>query len=134
MRSILVDTGVFVALFDKDDDHHQRALRFIEHKDAALITTLPVVAETMALLSFSLETQIEFLEWLAAGAVLDTEIRSDLDRISEIMRKYADLPADFADASLVALAERRSVLNIASFDRDFSVYRTKDKRRFKNLS
>lgn len=98
-----------------------------------LVTTTPVIAETMALLSFSLQTQLEFLEWCAIDLTIDAELQGDLDRIAAIMRKYADLPADFADASLVALAERRGILTVATIDRDFSIYRTKDKKRFRNV-
>ena len=133
VRSILVDTGILVAVFDSSDPHHQRALQFLDHEDMRLITTTPVVAETMALLGFSLQSQLEFLEWCAIDLTIDTELQGDIERIAAIMHKYADLPADFADASLVALAERRSILNVATIDRDFSVYRTKDKKRFRNL-
>ncbi|BDI34196.1 hypothetical protein CCAX7_62470 [Capsulimonas corticalis] len=40
------------------------------------------------------------------------------------MSKYNDRPMDFADASLVALAERLSLTKIFTVDRnDFSTYR-----------
>lgn len=133
MRSILVDTGALVAAFDNADRHHRRALQFLDQEDMQLVTTTPVIAETMALLSFSLQTQLEFLEWCAIDLTIDAELQGDLDRIAAIMRKYADLPADFADASLVALAERRGILTVATIDRDFSIYRTKDKKRFRNV-
>ena len=49
------------------------------------------------------------------------------------MEKYEDLPADFADASLLALCERRGIETIASFDKDFDVYRTKGRKRLRNV-
>lgn len=120
-------------MFDNSDVYHAPALRFLEHKNVELVTSLPVVAEVMALLSFSLDTQLEFLQWLDKGLTIDTELHGDLGRIAEIMRKYADLPADFADASLVAVAERLGVISVASIDKDFAVYRTKDKKPFRNV-
>jgi predicted nucleic acid-binding protein len=54
-------------------------------------------------------------------------------RIVEIMRKYADLPADFADAALVAMCERRGIGSVASLDRHFDVYRTADRKRLRNV-
>jgi predicted nucleic acid-binding protein len=40
------------------------------------------------------------------------------------MTKYSDLPMDFADASLVAVAERMGLSRVFTLDRsDFSVYR-----------
>ena len=57
----------------------------------------------------------------------------DLPRIRAILDKDADLPADFADASLVALCERLKVIRVASVDSDFMIYRTRDRRPLRNL-
>ena len=51
-------------------------------------------------------------------------------RAEAIMAKYADLPADLADALLVAAAEATDDLEIITIDRDFRVYRTADGRAF----
>lgn len=59
--------------------------------------------------------------------------RGNLPQIRAVLEKYADLPADFADASLVALCERIKVWDVASVDGDFTIYRGRDKRRFNNL-
>lgn len=41
-----------------------------------------------------------------------------------LMKKYQDLPMDFADATLVSIAQDLDIYNIATFDRkDFSIYR-----------
>jgi len=42
------------------------------------------------------------------------------------------MPADFADASLIALAERLNLSRVASVDSDFAVYRTLGKRALVN--
>jgi len=65
--------------------------------------------------------------------VIDTETRGDFPRIRAILDKYGDLPADFADASLVALCERLKTTAIASVDRDFTIYCTRDRNSFRNL-
>ena len=58
----------------------------------------------------------------------------DHSALARIMSKYADLPCDYADASLVWLAEKTGVLQIATIDDgDFSVYRVRGRRRFKIL-
>jgi hypothetical protein len=50
----------------------------------------------MFLLDFSVEAQTKFLEWVVAGGLeVDQETMADAPRIIEIMRKHADLPADF---------------------------------------
>lgn len=63
---------------------------------------------------------------------IDEHLVADLPRIGQILQKYADLPADFADASLLAMCERRRVTRIATLDRDVDVYRMNDGRALTN--
>jgi hypothetical protein len=54
--------------------------------------------------------------------------------LARIMARYADLPCDYADATLIALAEASGVMQIATIDqRDFSVYRARGRKRFRIL-
>jgi predicted nucleic acid-binding protein len=48
----------------------------------------------------------------------------------ELTIKYSDLPMDFADACLVLLAEKIDMNQIATIDRDFTIYRIKGRKRF----
>ena len=45
------------------------------------------------------------------------------DIIKELTEKYRDLPMDFPDSCLVLLAEKMGLNEIATIDRDFSIYR-----------
>ncbi len=47
----------------------------------------------------------------------------DYARIAELNQRYADLPGDFADLTLVTLSERLDIAEILSLDSDFDVYR-----------
>ena len=47
-------------------------------------------------------------------------------RLRGLMQKYRDRPMDFADASLVVLAEDLNVRRIFTLDSDFLFYRTED--------
>jgi len=54
--------------------------------------------------------------------------------LARIILKYADLPCDYADASLIWLAEKTGVLQIATIDQgNFSAYRVRGRRRFRIL-
>jgi uncharacterized protein len=64
---------------------------------------------------------------------IDDALRDDLPRIAEIMKKYRDLPANLADASLVARGERRAIKTVASTNADFDVYRLPRGKSFKNV-
>ncbi len=50
---------------------------------------------------------------------------SSLRALATRMDKYADLPMDLADATLLWVAEREGVLDVLTLDRrDFGIYRT----------
>ena len=133
-RRAAIDSGPLVALFDASDKYHARALEFLEAYKGTLYSTNAVITEVMYLLSFSVQAQVDFLQWLVDGALEIVEIAvPDMIRIIEITKKYADLPMDFADASLVVICERMGIKNVASIDSDFNVYRTKNRATLKNI-
>jgi hypothetical protein len=131
--NIAVDTGPLVALFNRDDAQHRAAERFLARATSALVTNVAVVTEALYLLGFSTQVQTDFLQWAVVGLEVDEATAEDFPRIIEVMNKYADLPADFADASLVALCERRGIREVATLDKDFDVYRTADRKRLRNV-
>jgi len=133
VTDIVVDSGPLIALFDGSDAYHGRALTFIKGLTGTLVTNLPVVTEVVYMLDFSAQAQRDFLFWAEQALTIDTGTHIDFPRIRAILEKYADLPADFADASLVALCERLRTTRVASVDSDFTIYRTRDRQTFRNL-
>jgi predicted nucleic acid-binding protein len=110
------------------------SIKFIKDNNSELVTTLASVTETLHLLDFNRNAQIDFLGWVNAGAVTLEPISSDdLQRIKELTIKYSDLPMDFADACLVLLGEKLNISTVATIDRDFDVYRLKGKKPFTTL-
>ena len=133
-NTVLIDSGVLIALFDTSDNYHLQAVEFIKTNKAKLITSLAVITEVCYLLDFSIEAQLDFLRWVRQGAIdIENLIITDLDRLIDLCRKYSDLPMDFADATLVVLAERLDIKNIATVDSDFYIYRFKNKQSFNNV-
>jgi predicted nucleic acid-binding protein len=133
VRSIIVDAGPLIALFDRGDRHHRRAVEFIRNHGTGLVTNLPVLTEASFLLRFSVGAQRDLLWWAHQSLQIDQDTAADLPRIIDLLEKYGDLPADFADVSLVALAERLNVSQVASVDRDFAIYRRSGRGRFENV-
>jgi predicted nucleic acid-binding protein len=134
MKKILIDSGPLIALFDRNDKYHLASVKFIKNNNSELVTTLASVTETLHLLDFNRNAQIDFLGWVNVGAVtLETITSIDLQRIKELTIKYSDLPMDFADACLVFLAEKFNISTVATIDRDFDVYRLKGKKPFTTL-
>jgi predicted nucleic acid-binding protein len=121
-----------IALFDRDDRYHRRAVEFVGACGSRLLTNMPVLTEATFLLRFSVESQRDLLLWAHRALEIDQDTSADLPRIAELLDKYRDLPADFADASLIALAERLKLSQVASVDSDFAVYRALGKRKLVN--
>jgi hypothetical protein len=94
---------------------------------------LPVLTEAVFVLRFSVEAQRDLLWWAHRSLEIDQSTSSDLPRIIALFEKYRDMPADFADVSIVAMAERLDISRVASVDRDFAIYRPAGKRRFENV-
>jgi hypothetical protein len=70
----------------------------------------------------------------AGGALLVPATRASLRRCRDLVNQYSDLPMDYADATLVVLAEELGTNLVCTTDRrDFSVYRIKGRRRFEIL-
>jgi len=58
----------------------------------------------------------------------------DLPEIEALMRKYHDRPMDFADATLVHLAQRESLSTVFTIDHDdFETYRIGGRKRLRIL-
>jgi hypothetical protein len=130
----LVDTGAVVALVNRADRHHAVAAAWFEGFRGELLTTEAVVTETAYVLAASPQHQRAALLWLqraCSAGLLKVEPVADYAVLARIIAQYASLPCDYADASLIALAERTGVSAIATIDqRDFSVYRIRGRRRF----
>jgi predicted nucleic acid-binding protein len=102
-----------------------------------LLTTEAVVTETAYVLAASQSHQRAALIWFErarAAGLLAVEPVADYAAVARVIAQYANLPCDYADASLIALAERSGVTAIATIDqRDFSIYRVRGRRRFRIL-
>jgi predicted nucleic acid-binding protein len=129
----IVDTGPLAAWFRRNDPFHALVDRFFRSFEGALLTTWPVVVEVTHLLRP--EAQLKFLAWVRKGGVETVAIEvAHLEPIERLIAKYSDQPMDFADASLVLLAEQTGLGDIVTFDRkEFEIYRFRVNRRFNHL-
>ncbi len=133
MLRVLLDTGAFVALLDRSERNHKQCVEFFKNFEGQLLTTEPVLTETIYLLGPSAKAQkvsIEFI--LKGGTVLVPQSLESLSRVKVLMDKYSDIPMDFADATLVVLAEETGIREVFTLDRrGFSVYRIHGRKTFK---
>ena len=135
MPDILVDAGPLIALISRGDRFHEVCARRFRVLDCPFVTTLPVVAEAMHFLQYYGGKAGQEALWkliLREDLILEHPTNTDLIRMDALMKKYADCPMDFADASLVSVAERLGIDRIFTLDlSDFIVYRLCGRKPFR---
>jgi uncharacterized protein len=134
---ILVDTGVLFATADRDDPDHAACDDLLAQYANELVVPVPVAVEAAWLIESRLGPAAEttFLRSVSSEEVILEDLTSaDWARVIELVDRYADLPLGTVDASVVAVAERLGVTQVATLDhRDFSVVRPVHVATFKLL-
>jgi predicted nucleic acid-binding protein len=133
VKTWLLDTGPLVAYLDANDAAHAVVAACLEAFRGQLCTTSAVITEAMYFISIDRRGPTLLAEFVDASnmQVYDCAQPAQVREAALLMKKYSDTPMDFADATLVLLAEQLNVLNVVTLDRrGFSTYRT---RRGKSL-
>lgn len=129
---LLLDTGALVSLLDRSQKHHQLCARFFGEWERPVVSTEAVLTEATHLLGGlkgGRQACVDF--FLSGAALLVPATKASLRRSRDLVNQYADLPMDYADATLVVLAEELGTNLVFTTDRrDFGVYRIKGRRRF----
>jgi uncharacterized protein len=121
----LMDTGPWVALLDRSEKRHAECVEWFRQFEGEIFSTEAVLTEVLYLLNFSSPAQSAAIDFVLNGAIaLVPSSIGSLRDVKGLMEKYADLPMDFADATLVFTAQDLSIYDIVTFDRkDFGIYR-----------
>ncbi len=132
-RPVLLDTGVIVALTNRDDPDHARCVAVWATLRAPLVTVEGVLVEAAHMLRRAPGGPAAVIGLVrASGAEIAEPTDARYDRALALMAKYHDVPMDLVDALLVALAEERKSSEILTLDvRGFGVYRIGGRGRFR---
>jgi len=134
VKAVLLDTGVIVALLDRSERYHVRCVTAIEGLERPLVTCEAVIAESCYLLRGlpgAAETILQNIERQAFQ--IPFQLSRSAAPVRSILHKYTDLPADFADACLIDLADDLNTGDILTLDSDFRSYRWRRNRPFNLL-
>ena len=118
--SVLLDTGIVYAYYDRSDAWHARARRVVESEQRGLILPAAVIPEVDWLLGQRLgaRSQLTFYEGITEGYYLVADLpRASYARIAELNRQFADVELGFVDAAVIATAEALGLTRIATTDR-----------------
>jgi uncharacterized protein len=121
---ILVDSGPLVALFNRNDQHHEWVRQQAAVLKPPFFTCESVISETCFLLRNSKAAIDGLFELFRRKAlIVACDLQKESAEVDRLMKRYSNLPMDLADACLVRMAEKDSQAVVFTLDRDFLIYR-----------
>jgi len=129
---VMMDTGPWVALIDRSEGRHKECVEWLMDFKGNILSSEAVLTEVLYLLNFSTRAQSAAIDFVLSGAILLVPSNPEsLKRAKRLMEKYKNIPMDYADATLVSIAEDLSIQHVVTFDRkDFGIYRLSPKQPF----
>lgn len=119
---ILCDTGPLVAAANRSDARYHVCTELFTGLHLAgrrILVPGTVAAEVGYLLGTraGARTEVSFLRSMAEGSFQPVDLQpADYARMAELVQTYADFPLGTTDASVIALAERLGVTEVATLD------------------
>ncbi|MGH7318896.1 MAG: type II toxin-antitoxin system VapC family toxin [Candidatus Rokuibacteriota bacterium] len=121
-ENVLVDAGFLIALLSRRDRHHLWATAQSSDLAPPWKTCEAVLSEAFHLLGARGRPGLASL--LRRGALVPAfDLAAELDRVLNLMHKYADTPMSLADACLVRMSEALADPVMLTTDADFRIYR-----------
>jgi predicted nucleic acid-binding protein len=113
---IVLDTSAILALLDVDDPDHARSADALRGEAPPFVVPAGILGEVGYLIEAKLGVAavVDFTRDLALRTLSLDRGEDDFARIAELVDRYAELRLGFADASVIACAERsgRRVLTL----------------------
>ncbi|MGE0459961.1 MAG: type II toxin-antitoxin system VapC family toxin [Vicinamibacterales bacterium] len=118
--SVLLDTGIVYAYYDRSDAWHERARRVMQAEEGGLVLPAPVIPEVDHLLGVRLgpKSRQVFYSGITGGSYVVVDLpAAGYRRVAALNRQFDDLDLGFVDLAVAALAESVALPRIATTDR-----------------
>jgi predicted nucleic acid-binding protein len=117
----ILDAGPLIAALNRDDKHHDWAVQTLERLGPPFYSCAEAIAEAAALTA----QPSAIVELIASREiVLSFDLADQAAGVLRLLKKYADIRMDLADACIVRMAELVRDCRVITVDRrDFSIYR-----------
>ncbi len=127
-HGVIVDTGPLVAYLSQRDRYHIWTCEQLEHIGSPLLTCEAVLAEACFLVGRNGGDAIDLIEMLNQGWLsIPFTLLSESANVSQLMKKYHNIPMSLADACLLRMTELLPNSKLLTLDSDFSIYRKNGK-------
>lgn len=127
-NKVFIDTNIFVALKDKNDSTHQKAVTFlsvIEEKKISLVTSSDIIGETLTVMTMKLGRAhaTDFLSGFVTSGIEEIFVDEDMHaQARKLFIKVASKNFSFIDCSSAVVMGREHISTIFTFDRDFKKF------------
>jgi uncharacterized protein len=117
----IADTGLIVALLNRDDRHHGWALEIARMASEPLFTCEAVLSEA----GFQVGSIQWVLDLVREGFLkIAFDLSRNLEEVMDLASRYRDRTPDLADMCLIRMSEIYDSLPVLTVDeKDFRVYR-----------
>jgi len=124
---LIIDTGPMVALFDPQDADFNGCHEILKTIQEPLYSTEAILTEAFHILDPNSRGAYGLMQFIREDFVSIVALsKGDIGRSFELMDQYSDCPMDFADATLISIAERMKIKSVFTLDiNDFSTYKIK---------
>jgi uncharacterized protein len=121
---VIVDTGILLALIDRNDGHHTWVTEQLKEIAPPLLTCEAVISESWFLLQRVNRGREILLQLLAQKQIIiQFDLDAELVTVMTLLSRYQSVPVSLADAELVRMSELYPSSLIFTLDSDFLVYR-----------
>ncbi len=129
VRQIIADTGVIVAYLSKKDQWRTWTHQQMQNLPVPFLTCEAVITEACHLIQERPDGKQDVLRLVSSGVLqIEFSLQAEIESIETLMKKYRDVPMDFADACLVRISELIDNALIFTVDSDFRIYRKNGKK------
>lgn len=124
-RDCLLDTGPLVALLARSDPWHSPVTVAAERVLLRCLTTEAVAVEACHVVRRYGGEPAQVLEFLLASAIPVVAVHQPLhQQCVHLLHRYRGVPMDYADATIVAVADKLRLTRVFTLDRrGFRAYR-----------
>jgi predicted nucleic acid-binding protein len=130
IQNVLLDAGPLAALINPRDQWHEWARSQFGEITPPLVTCESVISEACFLAGRAHGGAAAVPGLLERGVVeLGFVLKDQLNEVSALMGRYANIPMSLADACLVRMSELASDCTVLTLDADFRIYRRHRKQR-----
>jgi len=124
LERVILDAGPLVAYFSENESRHEWCVRRFDSFQPPLISCEAALAEAIYLITSRGGDAGPILDLVRDDIIqVPFQLAREAEAVALLMKRYAGVPMDFADACLVRMSEEHDQARVFTLDADFKIYR-----------